>query len=120
MPTPHLSHTTKKAQEHVKRFLAATSAERSSILVLTNSAIARSPPSIGPVSPSQGTFLRIVHFDQPEGEKNAAARVRVAGGFSRGRSAGTVQEVHLEGGGDTADLAPFSFDSAAMAGIRSR
>lgn len=61
-----------------------------------------------------------MHFDQPEGNKNAAARERVAGGFSRGRSAETVQAVHLEGAGDTAGMVPFSFDSAAMGGIRSR
>lgn len=106
-----------KAQELVKRFLAVPSAERSSILILTNSAISRSPPSIVPV---QRAFLRIVHFDQPEGEKNAAARECLAACFSRGRSVGTVQEVHLNGAGDTAGLAPLLFDSAAMAGIRSR
>lgn len=110
-----------KAQEHVKRFLSAPSAEKSSILILTNAALARSPPSIGPVKSAQGTFLRVVHFDAPEGEKNAAARGRVAGSFSRRRGAETaVEEVHLGGGGDTVDLAPFSFDSAAMGGIRSR
>ncbi|CAN0570684.1 unnamed protein product, partial [Ectocarpus sp. 12 AP-2014] len=70
-----------QTQEHVKRFLAATSSERSSVLVLTNSAISRTPPSIGSVKPGHGKLLRVVHFDAPEGKKNAAARARVAGGF---------------------------------------
>eukprot|EP00752_Nemacystus_decipiens_P010224 g9110.t1 len=111
-----------QAQERVKRFLAAPSADRSSVLILTNAALARSPPSVGPVKRALGAFLRVVHFDAPEGEKNAAARGRVAGSFSRGRGAETVEEVHLGGGGggETAGLAPFSFDSAAMGGIRSR
>eukprot|EP00903_Cladosiphon_okamuranus_P009531 g9080.t1 len=110
-----------QAQEHIKRFLAAPSAERSSVLVLTNAALARSPPSVGPVKPAHGPFLRIVHFDAPEGEKNAAARGRVAKSFSRGRGARTVEEVYLGGEGrDTVALAPFSFDGAGMGFIRSR
>ena len=109
-----------QAQEHVKRFLAASSAERSSVLILTNSVLARSPPSIGRVKSSQGSFLRVVHFDEPEGEKNAAARARVTSSLSHGREAEAVEEVFLEGGADTAGLTPFSFDSAAMGGIRSR
>ncbi|CAM9683583.1 unnamed protein product [Scytosiphon promiscuus] len=109
-----------QAQEHIKRFLASASTEKSSILMLTNSAVARSPPAIGPIKFAQAALLRVVHFDQPEGEKNAAARGRVAAGFFRGRVAGTAEEVHLEGVGDAAGSAPFSFDSAAMGGIRSR
>ncbi|CAM9849465.1 unnamed protein product [Ectocarpus sp. 4 AP-2014] len=109
-----------QVQEHVKRFLAATSSERSSVLVLTNSAISRTPPSIGSVKPGHGKFLRVVHFDAPEGIKNAAARARVAGGFFRGRGAGAAEELYLRGGAEVAGLAPFSFDSTAMGGIRSR
>ncbi|CAM9443943.1 unnamed protein product [Ectocarpus sp. 6 AP-2014] len=109
-----------QAQEHVKRFLAATSSERSSVLVLTNSAISRTPPSIGSVKPGHGKLQRVVHFDAPEGKKDAAARARVAGGFFRGRAAGAAEEVYLRGGAEAAGLAPFSFDSGAMGGIRSR
>lgn len=87
--------------------------------MLTNAAVARSL-AIGPVPTNKGTLVRVVHFDAPEGTKNAAARDRVAGGVSRGRDAATVEEVHLEGGGDAARLAPFAFESGAMGGIRSR
>lgn len=90
------------------------------MLVLTNSAIARTPPSIGSVKPGHGKLLRVVHFDATEGKKNAAARARVAAGFFRGRGAGTAEELYLRGGAEVAGLAPFSFDSMAMGGIRSR
>ncbi|CBJ32117.1 conserved unknown protein [Ectocarpus siliculosus] len=109
-----------QTQEHVKRFLAATSSERSSVLVLTNLAISRTPPSIGSVKPGHGKLQRVVHFDAPEGKKDAAARARVAGGFFRGRGAGAAEEVYLRGGAEAVGLAPFSFDSGAMGGIRSR
>lgn len=109
-----------QAQGHVKRFLSAPSAKRSSVLLLTNAAAARSP-SVGPVPISNATFVRAVHFDAPEGCKNAVARERVVKGMLVGRGgAQAAEEVHLDGGGDASGLTPFAFESGAMGGICSR
>lgn len=108
-----------QAQEHVKRFLSARSAERSSVVLLTNAAITQSL-SIGPVPLDKGMLVRVVHFDAPEGQKNEAARERISEGVFHGRGAGMVEEVHLEGGEAGSGLVPFVFEDGAMSGIRSR
>ena len=108
-----------QAQEHVKRFLSAPSAEKSSVVLLTNAAITRSL-SIGPVPPNKGMLVRAVHFDAAEGQKNEAARERISEGVFHGRGPGMAEEVHLEGGEDGSGLVPFAFEEGAMCGIRSR
>lgn len=108
-----------QAKQHLRRFLSAPSAERSSVLVLTNAAVARSPV-IGQVPNAAANSVKAVHFDAPEGPKNAAARARVVKGLFGGRHSGMTEEVHLEGGMGAAGVAPFVFESGAMGGICSR
>lgn len=108
-----------QAQDHIQRFLSASSAERSSVLVLTNTALARSL-SIRPIPTSKATLVRVVHYDAPEGRKNAAARERIAKGVFGGQGAGKAEEVHIESGEDAMGLTPFVFESAAFGVIRSR
>lgn len=89
------------------------------MLILTNAATARSLP-IGPIPLSQAKLVRVVHFDVPEGNKNAAARRRIAAGVFGGRGPGTAEEVHLEADRDTMGLASFTFESGAMGVVSSR
>ena len=89
------------------------------MLILTNAAAAQSLP-ISSVPISQSKLVRIVHFDAPEGKRNAGARRRIATGLFCGRDAGTAEEVHLEEGGDVAGVTPFAFENVAMGVIFSR
>lgn len=89
------------------------------MLIATNAATARSLP-IGPIPLLQAKLVRVVHFDAPEGNKNAAARRRIAAGVFGGRGPGTAEEVHLEVDRDAMRLTSFTFENGAMGGISSR
>lgn len=99
--------------------MATPSSDKSSVLIITTVALA-GQSSIRSAPTATGRLVRAVHFDAPEGPKDAAARIRLVEQLFRGRGPGQAQEVHLEGTGDVAGLRVFAYDSGAMDGIRSR